>query len=688
VPHDEDLNLGGGNFTLSLWVNIDTYDHPSAQVMMQKMDFLPDGSWNNGWTFWIRNHFLELVTVDETILYEVDTPINVVTAGEWTHLAVRRTGKKVAIVKNGLQLPLNKDTSPLNIDTDAALLFGSYRGTQEFLIGRMDELQIFAGRALSDAEIASIYNAGSDGICAPVAACGNARRDVGEECDDGNLTDGDGCQSDCTLSCGNGTLDPVEECDDSNMTDGDGCDSNCRLTACGNGVLTGITGEACDDGNVTSGDGCDSNCTPTVCGNAVTSISTGERCDDGNLVDGDGCESDCTRTPVDVMVPPGGTATTDPGGNGATPAYPQQVSIRTTTGGQVTIEDTTDTVIVDGVQTLGIAVQIEAPAESTASPLVITLTIDASLLPPQVDVTQFQALRDGVPLADCQHPTAAEPDPCLSDLTVLPGGDIELVARTSHASLWQVGLRGLNKGELGCVKAMHGAGIKLAKLQAKAAATCLKRAAKGEEPDPQACLTADTSGKIASALAKTLTADSKKCGAVPPFAYAGGTAVNSVAPSVALDVVADVFGSDLTAAVAAAGGEDDSKCQAAVLKGAQKLTETRQKLFLTCAKGALSGKTSLAVSGLQLAECFAAVEADPEGKLQKVLNKLESALASTCTGVTLPTMFPVECFTREYPVRCLDKRNKCRSCGMFDGLDDLGFDCDSFDDGVVNASCG
>ena len=73
--------------------------------------------------------------------------------------------------------------------------------------------------------------------------------------------------------------DPGELCDDGNLVDGDGCDSNCTPTGCGNAIVT--AGETCDDGNVIDGDGCDSNCTPTACGNAI--VTVGETCDDGNL---------------------------------------------------------------------------------------------------------------------------------------------------------------------------------------------------------------------------------------------------------------------------------------------------------------------------------------------------------------------------------------------------------------------
>ena len=62
----------------------------------------------------------------------------------------------------------------------------------------------------------------------------------------------------CEL-CGNGVSDPGEECDDGNPDDCDGCDGDCRLsTTCGNGIVCGA--EQCDDGNLLDGDCCTSAC--------------------------------------------------------------------------------------------------------------------------------------------------------------------------------------------------------------------------------------------------------------------------------------------------------------------------------------------------------------------------------------------------------------------------------------------
>ncbi len=123
--------------------------------------------------------------------------------------------------------------------------------------------------------------------------CGNGEHEHGEQCDDGNTVDGDGCSATCQLEyCGNGTVDGSEICDDGNNIDGDGCNSACQLERCGNGTLD--ASEICDDGNNIDGDGCSASClSDESCGNGVVDAAAGEGCDDGNSIDGDGCSAVC-----------------------------------------------------------------------------------------------------------------------------------------------------------------------------------------------------------------------------------------------------------------------------------------------------------------------------------------------------------------------------------------------------------
>ena len=120
------------------------------------------------------------------------------------------------------------------------------------------------------------------------SACGDAYVDTatGEECEDGNAVDGDGCTQ-CHWDCKVST-----DCDDQETCNGvETCDTTkhvclagtpaanntaCTLTVGGAGVCSGGI------------------CVKAGCGNGTK--ESGEDCDDGNQVAGDGCESNCTWT--------------------------------------------------------------------------------------------------------------------------------------------------------------------------------------------------------------------------------------------------------------------------------------------------------------------------------------------------------------------------------------------------------
>ncbi len=134
--------------------------------------------------------------------------------------------------------------------------------------------------------------------CSPICqleGCGNGTIDPGEACDDGDNDDCDGCSAICTVeSCGNGTVDCGETCDDGNTDDGDGCSAMCQTEGCGNGTVD--PGETCDDGNVAACDDCSATCQVEECGNGVLECT--EECDDGNLDVGDGCDASCVLEPT------------------------------------------------------------------------------------------------------------------------------------------------------------------------------------------------------------------------------------------------------------------------------------------------------------------------------------------------------------------------------------------------------
>jgi cysteine-rich repeat protein len=109
----------------------------------------------------------------------------------------------------------------------------------------------------------------SESSCVPDPVCGNGFKEQGENCDDGNIYNADGCTSSCNIQFG-------WICSGSSP-------SSCIINPCGNGIMD--SGETCDEGsnnNVICVPGygetctyCDANCqeqsiTDEPCDNACT----------------------------------------------------------------------------------------------------------------------------------------------------------------------------------------------------------------------------------------------------------------------------------------------------------------------------------------------------------------------------------------------------------------------------------
>ena len=632
-----ELNVGTGDFTIDLWVNFDSVS--GEQTIFEKWDGSP------GWTLSKRDGILFAIG-NESSNIETDSGPS---AGHWTHYAARRGSGSLAIFVDGELQATGSNVE--NLDTVSSMKLGRRTGSQGFFLnGRIDEVQLF-GRALSDSEIIAIHDAGSDGQC--------------------------------RSRCGDGVTEGAETCDDSNLVDDDGCDRNCTTTGCGNGIVT--AGEVCDDGDLVDGNGCDSNCTPSACGNGVRTEIEG--CDDGNVVGDDGCESDCTYTPLVESVSAGATVTTDPLNEGASPARPIQTAITTPNAGTVSVAPASvGAEEPAGLDVLGVQLQIEAPPATASVPLVLVLTVDASLLPPGADAAQVDVIRNGEPVEDCTGaPGTASPDPCIGIPSALPGGDVELTIFTSHASLWGAVVQGLSVAQQKCVNGINSSGVKVAMAQTQLNAACVKEGAKSGAAGTQTCLEADLEGKVSAAQAKVGAVATASCPQAPPFGFTGASAVNTSARDEALAMVSDLFGADLAASIVPTTDVAGSKVQAAVLKACQGMLLTKASMFLKCKKDGLSGKSDLLVSSGELERCFDIVAADAQHKIEKSVTKLGTTIGKF-TG-TLASVFPGSCGASANFVQCVEARADCRACRMFDAMDGLSEDCDAFDDGLPNSSC-
>jgi hypothetical protein len=181
VPHDPALNVGTGDFTVDLWVNFN--DTAGEQVLVEKwiQTFAcPLGKGPEGWSFTkLEGNILHMALFSADCSGElVFSEVLTIPLGTWHHFAARRQSGEITLFMNGA--PVASGEFSGNLDSTSSLKFG-HRGSPSdtpgsedergfFLNGRIDEVELFVGRALSDTEIQAIFDAGSAGKCKDGAA--------------------------------------------------------------------------------------------------------------------------------------------------------------------------------------------------------------------------------------------------------------------------------------------------------------------------------------------------------------------------------------------------------------------------------------------------------------------------------------------------------------------------------------
>jgi hypothetical protein len=156
VPDDPALNVGSQDFTVSLWVRFASVE--GKQVLIQDWETF-DPQTSGGWTL-IKQRgaglAMALAEAGHVNASRLDFPVET-----WVHVAARRRDGTVSIFLNGAlarSRPLRDPQLPL--DSSASLTFGhtgplDSRGFS--LQGSLDEIALFAGPGLSDAEIQDVF---------------------------------------------------------------------------------------------------------------------------------------------------------------------------------------------------------------------------------------------------------------------------------------------------------------------------------------------------------------------------------------------------------------------------------------------------------------------------------------------------------------------------------------------------
>lgn len=252
-------------------------------------------------------------------------------------------------------------------------------------------------------------------------------------------------------------------------------------------------------------------------------------------------------------------------------------------------------------------------------------------------------------------------------------------------------------GQQKCINALNAGAAKMGQIQGKENVGCLGAAAKGKlGGSAQTCLGADAKGKVAMQQGKLDYAVTKKCAELPTIAYSGAAVAGSSPRVGSLQALADLFGADLDAAVIACDADRDAcKCQLAVARAGEKLAAAQWKAFNRCKKDALEAGAATAAA---VAGCIddggnpASLAADSGGKLQKIVDKLAVRIGKACDepAVTAAAFAAGACSATSGAglANCVGANVACRVCQTINDVDALEADCDGFDDGDANDSCG
>jgi PKD domain len=150
-----------------------------------------------------------------------------------------------------------------------------------------------------------------------------------------------------------------------------------------------------------------------------------------------------------AVLPPGGTLSSDVGGDGPDAGEPIVASVTTPDGGLVQITTiSSPTPPASGYGLVGQAFDIIAPPAGGA-PLTLVFRVDSTAIPAGDTAATLQVFKDGALVAGCTGaPGTADPDPCVDGRETLVDGDIQLTVLTTTASTWAVGVEGPQLGQI------------------------------------------------------------------------------------------------------------------------------------------------------------------------------------------------------------------------------------------------
>lgn len=227
MANDFAYNFGSGDFSIDAWIKTtDTY----GTIVSKRLWNTTDAIWQ-GYSFLVQNSrlVLQMAQYPQGHFNYTSGSLPVVNDGQWHFVAVTvdrddPNGGKFYL-DGALIYTFDPRNRSGNLVTTVPFVLGQAQGDPgaPAFDGLIDEVELFH-RALSEAEILRIYNAGTNGKCKNAAVCGGGQCLAAETCSS--------CPQDCgaCLFCGDGLCSAGEMCN---------CTVDCgSCNICGDAVCT------------------------------------------------------------------------------------------------------------------------------------------------------------------------------------------------------------------------------------------------------------------------------------------------------------------------------------------------------------------------------------------------------------------------------------------------------------------
>jgi len=160
VADNSSAGSASGDFTVGLWINVNSIPISAAFIPVSKYLVAPDG--DQGYALLVRNNAsLRVVFRAGTgSQQDIDTTAASISAATWTHVVVTRSGTTLKIHINGAE-SASATVSGNSISNSMPVHIGAFKSTlagsvTSFFPGKIDDVRIY-DLALTATEIAQLF---------------------------------------------------------------------------------------------------------------------------------------------------------------------------------------------------------------------------------------------------------------------------------------------------------------------------------------------------------------------------------------------------------------------------------------------------------------------------------------------------------------------------------------------------